>query len=151
MRWIQVLLFLSFLSCAGVVNAQLLKNKNPEGFEFLKDIQGEWDAQTGAEYFFVIVNDDWFQFRRGGTAVHDRGKIVIRKEQGTIVGVVVGRRDPYESFIYSAGPTVAAMKTRRKGALFTNDGTVLFRSRSIEELRNNGRLPVEQKKPESWR
>ena len=151
MRWIQVLLFLSFLSCAGVVNAQLLKNKNPEGFEFLKDIQGEWDAQTGAEYFFVIVNDDWFQFRRGGTAVHDRGKIVIRKEQGTIVGVGVGRRDPFESFIYSAGPTVAAMKSRRKGSPFNNNGTVLFRARTLEELQNNGRLPVAPIAPERWR
>ena len=151
MRWIQMLLFLSFLSCGGVVNAQLLKNRDPEGFDFLKDIQGEWDTSQAGGFFWVIVNDNWFQYQRGGLAIQDQGKIVIRKEQDTIVGVVVGRRDPYDNFIYSAGPTVAAMTFRKKGKPFDNDGVVLFRARTLKELQNNGRLPVVPIPPERWR
>jgi len=151
MRWIQVFLFLSFLSCGSVVNAQLLKNKDPEGFEFLKDIQGEWDTAQPLSVFWVIVNDQWFQYRRGGNQVQERGKITIRREQGTIVGAVVDRKSGHENFIYSAGPTVAAMTWRKKGKPFDNDGAVLFRARTLEELQNNGRLPVAPIPPERWR
>lgn len=133
------------LLAAGQVQAKPPELNTLE-IQFLKDLQGEWDnhAQNHGRYL-IIVNDEWFQFKKGAGKWEDRGTILVKKtEKGTVFGYVRRQNSEWENWLYSAGPTICGMTYRRTNEAFDNDGTALLRARTISELENNRRLPVVQ-------
>ncbi len=129
-----------------VVIGASAKAQNPnllEKRDFLDNLQGEWDVPNqGAGATWIIAGDKWFEFQRGNPNPIGKGKILVKENQGTIEGYINRQDAPYEVFLYSAGPTAAAMTWRKKGEKFDNEGRLLWRSRTIEQLKEIGFLPI---------
>lgn len=140
-----VILFIFIpLLAVGQVQAKPPELNNLE-IQFLKDLQGEWDTHDqNPAYYWIIVNDEWFQFPKGARQWQDRGKILVKTEAGTVFGYVFRQNAGWENWLYSAGPTICGMTYRRANQPFENGGMVLQRARTIPELAQNRRLPVPQ-------